>query len=37
MKTTLVIDKAGHVVIPKSVREDLQLTPGDSLEMDRHG
>ncbi len=33
----LVIDKAGRVVIPKTVREELQLEAGDSLEMERVG
>lgn len=37
MTTTLVIDKAGRVVIPKSLREELQLAPGDSLELDSRG
>src|SRR4051794_34613227 len=33
MNTRLVIDKAGRVVIPKPLREELQLEPGDTLEM----
>ena len=37
MATHLTIDKAGRVVIPKSVREELRLEPGDSLEMESVG
>ncbi len=33
----LVIDKAGRVVIPKPLREELHLEPGDSLEMESAG
>jgi AbrB family looped-hinge helix DNA binding protein len=34
MITTLTMDKAGRVVLPKPVREELQLSPGDSLEVE---
>lgn len=34
MVTTLTVDKAGRVVLPKPVREELQLSPGDSLELE---
>ena len=34
---SLVIDKAGRVVIPKPVREELRLEAGDTLEMERVG
>jgi AbrB family looped-hinge helix DNA binding protein len=34
MITTLTIDKAGRIVLPKPVREELQLSPGDSLEVE---
>ena len=37
MATHLTIDKAGRVVIPKSLREELRLEPGDSLEMETTG
>ena len=37
MNTRLVIDKAGRVVIPKSLREALHLEPGDALEMESTG
>ena len=33
MNATLCIDKAGRLVLPKPVREQLQLAAGDSLEM----
>ncbi len=34
MNTTLTVDKAGRVVLPKPVRDELQLQPGDSLELE---
>jgi AbrB family looped-hinge helix DNA binding protein len=34
MNTTLTIDKAGRVVLPKPVRDFLQISPGDSLELE---
>ena len=34
MTTRLTLDKAGRVVIPKSLREKLCLGPGDQLELD---
>ncbi len=37
MSTRLTIDKAGRVVIPKPLREELHLEPGDSLEMESTG
>ena len=37
MNTHLIIDKAGRVVIPKPVREELHLEPGDALEMESAG
>lgn len=33
MVATLTLDKAGRVVLPKPVRDELQLAPGDSLEL----
>jgi AbrB family looped-hinge helix DNA binding protein len=33
MNTTLTIDKAGRVVLPKPVRDALQISPGDALEL----
>jgi AbrB family looped-hinge helix DNA binding protein len=37
MNTRIIIDKAGRVVIPKPLREELRLEPGDSLEMESSG
>jgi len=37
MNMRLVIDKAGRVVIPKPLREELHLQPGDSLEIESSG
>jgi AbrB family looped-hinge helix DNA binding protein len=34
MNTTLTIDKAGRVVLPKPVRDALEISPGDSLELE---
>lgn len=37
MNTRLVIDEAGRVVIPQGLREELQLEPGDALELESAG
>jgi len=37
MDVRVIIDKAGRVVIPKPLREALQLEPGDSLELETVG
>lgn len=37
MNIRLTIDKAGRVVIPKPLRKELHLEPGDSLEMESAG
>lgn len=37
MTNRLVIDKAGRVVIPKPLREELHLEPGDALDMESTG
>ena len=34
MSTTLVMDEAGTITIPASVREELGLHPGDSIELE---
>src|ERR1700722_16405046 len=35
--TQLTIDKAGRIVIPKSLRDELHLEPGDALELEHAG
>ena len=37
MNTRLIIDRAGRVVIPKPLREELHLEPGDALDMETAG
>lgn len=37
MSTTVTLDKAGRVVIPKTLRDDLQLAPGDILALESDG
>ena len=37
MSIRLTIDEAGRVVIPKPLRDELHLEPGDSLDMERAG
>src|SRR5436309_16124049 len=32
--TTLTLDKTGRLVLPKPVRDELQLRPGDSRELE---
>jgi len=34
MVTTSTIDKAGRIVLPKPVRDELQLSPGDAVELE---
>jgi AbrB family looped-hinge helix DNA binding protein len=34
MNTTITVDKAGRIVLPKPVRDKLQLQAGDSLEVE---
>jgi AbrB family looped-hinge helix DNA binding protein len=33
----LTVDKGGRVVIPKSLRRDLRLQPGDKLAVEQEG
>jgi AbrB family looped-hinge helix DNA binding protein len=37
MQTRIIIDRGGRIVIPKPVREELNLEPGDSLEIESAG
>jgi AbrB family looped-hinge helix DNA binding protein len=34
MNAKLTVDKAGRIVLPKPIREKLQLAPGDELELE---
>jgi AbrB family looped-hinge helix DNA binding protein len=37
MNSTVTLDKAGRVVIPKTLRDELHLEPGDSLALESEG
>ena len=37
MTAKLTLDNAGRIVLPKPLRKELQLEPGDSLELETHG
>ena len=37
MSTTVTIDKAGRIVVPKPVRDALHLKSGDQLEIEQDG
>ncbi len=37
MTAKLTLDKAGRVVIPKPLRDELRLSSGDSLEIESQG
>ena len=37
MNTTVTLDKAGRVVIPKTLRDELRLAPGDTLTLEFDG
>ena len=37
MNRRLTIDRAGRIVVPKPLREELHLEPGDSLELESAG
>ncbi len=37
MNTTVTLDKAGRVVIPKTLRDELNLEPGDALTLESEG
>jgi len=37
MSTTVEIDKAGRIVVPKSLRDALHLVPGTRLKIERSG
>lgn len=37
MTTKLTLDKAGRVVLPKPLRDQMQLSPGDILQLESEG
>ena len=37
MTAKLTLDKAGRVVLPKAIRDRLQLAPGDDLNLETEG
>jgi AbrB family looped-hinge helix DNA binding protein len=37
MTTKLTLDNAGRIMIPKALREELNLEPGDSLDLESQG
>ena len=37
MIASLTLDQAGRVLIPKSLRQELQLDPGDTLQLESQG
>lgn len=37
MTSKITLDKAGRVVLPKPLRDQLQLSPGDSFQLDSEG
>jgi len=37
MTTKISLDKGGRVVLPKSLRKDMHLEPGDTLVLERDG
>ena len=37
MTTQLTIDSAGRIVLPKPIRKELDIGPGDLLEMEKIG
>jgi len=37
MTTKITLDKAGRVVLPKPLRDQMQLGPGDTLHLEAEG
>jgi AbrB family looped-hinge helix DNA binding protein len=37
MRSKVTVDRSGRVVLPKALRDELQLAPGDSLDLTVRG
>ena len=37
MSSKVVLDRAGRIVLPKTLRDELRLSPGDSLDLTVQG
>ena len=37
MNTKLTLDKTGRIVLPKALRDEMELVPGDTLELESSG
>jgi AbrB family looped-hinge helix DNA binding protein len=37
MSTKLTLDRAGRILIPKRLRKELHLAPGDKMQLDSRG
>lgn len=37
MSTKVILDRAGRIVLPKAVRDELHLSPGDTLDLTLRG
>jgi AbrB family looped-hinge helix DNA binding protein len=37
MTTKITLDQAGRVLIPKTLRKELRLAPGDTLQLESRG
>jgi AbrB family looped-hinge helix DNA binding protein len=37
MKTTVTIDRSGRIVLPKTLRNELRLEAGDTLQLESRG
>ena len=37
MRSKVTLDRAGRVVLPKTLRDELQLSPGDTLDLSVKG
>ena len=37
MNSKVTLDRAGRIVLPKSLRDELQLSPGDTLDLTVQG